>query len=68
MRRTGLAGDGTAPRGKEGLTLLDTLPHPILLCLTQTGHALRVSPPQEISLFQLTHERLLARLGAWCDE
>ncbi len=51
-------------REKDGRTLLDALPHPVLFCLTQTGHALRVAPPQEIGLFQLTHECLLARLSA----
>ena len=49
----------------NALTFFNAFPEPILICLAQTGHTLRISPSQEISLFKLTHESLFARVDAW---
>ena len=45
---------------RSRLTFFHALPHAILLCFSQTRHPLRVPPPHEIGLLQLSHERLFA--------
>ena len=48
----------------ERRTLFDALPKAVLLCLAEAGHALSVSPADEVGLFELTHERLFACIRA----
>ena len=53
-----------AEEGAE-LTLFDAFPEPVLLGFAEAGHALGAAPADEVCLFELAHERLLAcfRIG-----